>query len=46
MSGIEWMVVAGGVAAITWVNWYFFVAAQGAGSSAARGETDTTAARE
>ena len=24
MSGIEWMVVAAGVAAIAWVNWYFF----------------------
>jgi hypothetical protein len=26
MSGIEWVVVAGGVAAIAWVNWYFFLA--------------------
>ena len=26
MSGTDWLVVAGGVAAIAWVNWYFFVA--------------------
>ncbi len=24
MSGTEWLVVLGGVAAIGWVNWYFF----------------------
>ena len=26
MSGTEWMVLLGGVAAIAWVNWYFFLA--------------------
>jgi hypothetical protein len=26
MSGIEWIVVIGGAAAIIWVNWYFFLA--------------------
>ncbi|CAN5713896.1 cupredoxin domain-containing protein [soil metagenome] len=26
MSVTEWLVVAGGVAAIAWVNWYFFLA--------------------
>jgi plastocyanin domain-containing protein len=26
MSGNEWLVVAGGLAAIVWVNWYFLVA--------------------
>jgi plastocyanin domain-containing protein len=26
MSGIEWMVLAGAVGGIAWVNWYFFVA--------------------
>ncbi|HEU0300809.1 MAG TPA: cupredoxin domain-containing protein [Longimicrobium sp.] len=25
MSGIEWMVVLAGLAAIAWVNWYFFL---------------------
>lgn len=28
MSGIEVAVVIGGVAAIAWVNWYFFLAAR------------------
>jgi plastocyanin domain-containing protein len=26
MNGTEWVVVAGGLAAIAWVNWYFFLA--------------------
>jgi plastocyanin domain-containing protein len=26
MNATEWMVVLGGLAAITWVNWYFFLA--------------------
>ena len=26
MSAAEWLVIAGGIAAIVWVNWYFFVA--------------------
>ena len=26
MTGTDWMVVAAGLAAIAWVNWYFFVA--------------------
>ena len=26
MSGIDWLVIVAGVAAIAWVNWYFFVA--------------------
>ncbi|MFO0808391.1 MAG: cupredoxin domain-containing protein [Gemmataceae bacterium] len=26
MSALDWLVLAGGVAAIGWVNWYFFVA--------------------
>ena len=26
MTGIEWLVVAGGAAAIAWINWYFFLA--------------------
>ena len=29
MSGTEWMVVIAGIAAITWVNWYFFLAQRG-----------------
>lgn len=26
MTTLEWVVVLGGVAAIVWVNWYFFLA--------------------
>lgn len=26
MSGVDWLVVVAGIAAIAWVNWYFFVA--------------------
>jgi plastocyanin domain-containing protein len=26
MSTTDWLVVAGGIAAIVWVNWYFFLA--------------------
>lgn len=29
MSGTEWMVVIGGIAAIAWVSWYFFLAQRG-----------------
>lgn len=36
MSGTDWMVVAAGLAAIGWVNWYFFFA----GRTAATVETD------
>ena len=28
MSGTDWLVVVAGLAAIGWVNWYFFVAAR------------------
>ena len=30
MSASEWMVIAGGVAAIAWVNWYLFLAERSA----------------
>jgi plastocyanin domain-containing protein len=29
MSGIDWLVVAGGLGLIGWVNWYFFLAERG-----------------
>jgi hypothetical protein len=32
VSLTEWLVVAGGLAAIAWVNWYFFLAGR-AGSA-------------
>jgi len=30
MSATDWIVIAAGMAAITWVNWYFFLAERGA----------------
>ena len=30
MTMIDWVVLAAGVAAIAWVNWYFFLAERGA----------------
>ena len=35
MTATDWMVVVGGIAAIVWVNWYFFLA-----------ERDTAARRD
>jgi plastocyanin domain-containing protein len=35
MSATDWLVVAAGLAAIAWVNWYFFLA----GRTSARAET-------
>ena len=29
MTGVEWLVLLGGAAAIAWVNWYFFLAQRG-----------------
>jgi hypothetical protein len=26
MNAIDWLAIAGGIAAVAWVNWYFFVA--------------------
>ena len=33
MSAADWLVVAGGLAAIVWVNWYFFFAQRAAASA-------------
>ena len=33
MSGTDWLVIAGGIAAIGWVNWYFFLAARRPGAN-------------
>lgn len=35
MSGIEWLVVLAGIAAIGWVNWYFFLSHGPAAQAAA-----------
>ena len=33
MSGMDWFVIVAGLAAIGWVNWYFFVASRRVGAS-------------
>ena len=35
MTGSEWLVVVAGVAAIAWINWYFFLAQRSAAAPAA-----------
>jgi plastocyanin domain-containing protein len=35
MTSSEWIVLAAGLAAIAWVNWYFFVASREAPTAAA-----------
>lgn len=37
MSATDWLVVAGGLAALAWVNWYFFLAGGKAATAAASG---------
>lgn len=39
MTTANWVVLIAGVAAIAWVNWYFFVAKQRTVSAAATGKT-------
>jgi hypothetical protein len=36
MSGSDWIVIAASIAAIIWVNWYFFIAERTATGSDAR----------
>ena len=35
MGATDWIVVVGGIAAIVWVNWYFFLAERGTAVAAA-----------
>ena len=37
MSAAEWLVVAGGLAALAWVNWYFFLAGRTTAEATASG---------
>ncbi len=41
MTGSEWLVVAAGIAAIAWVNWYFFFAERRSASAGASQGKDT-----
>lgn len=34
MNGTDWLVIAGGLGAAAWVNWYFFMAGRGAARAA------------
>lgn len=36
MSATDWLVVLGGLGAILWVNWYFFLAGRSVATAAAR----------
>jgi len=40
ISGTDWMVIVAGIAAIAWVNWYFFVAGSRRGAAGRSGEED------
>ena len=44
MTGTEWLVVAGGAAAIAWINWYFFLAERGTAVAVAAGPASAGAA--
>ena len=49
MSATEWLVVAGGVATIAWINWYFFLAERSTAAAAvavAGGDTGAGAVPE
>ena len=35
LNTTDWLVIAGGIAAIIWVNWYFFVAGRSRGATVA-----------
>jgi plastocyanin domain-containing protein len=37
MTTIDWLVIAGGLGAAAWVNWYFFVADRGAAHAVGAG---------
>jgi plastocyanin domain-containing protein len=39
MRGTEWLVLLGGLAAIAWVNWYFFFAERSTAAAAISGGT-------
>jgi hypothetical protein len=52
MSAIDWTVIAGGLAIIVWINWYFFlsqrrpVAAESRGDRNERGGSPNTKTSE
>ncbi|MEO8336161.1 MAG: cupredoxin domain-containing protein [bacterium] len=42
MSGIDWIVISAGLAAIGWVNWYFFVASRRTPAATSSLSTEST----
>lgn len=44
MSEIDWVVAAAALAAVAWVNWYFFLARRGAGVAASAAGTGVQSA--
>ena len=38
MSAMDWTVIAGGLAAIVWINWYFFLSQRRAVAAESRGD--------
>jgi plastocyanin domain-containing protein len=38
MTSTDWIVVAGGLAALAWVNWYFFLAERSSAAAVATGQ--------
>ena len=42
----EWLVILAGLAAIAWVNWYFFLAGRGEATLAVAGSAGTAAATD
>jgi hypothetical protein len=41
IGGTDWLVILAGVAAIAWVNWYFFIAGRTPAPRAASEDDDT-----
>jgi hypothetical protein len=41
IGGTDWLVILAGVAAIAWVNWYFFIAGRTPAASTASKDDDT-----
>jgi plastocyanin domain-containing protein len=41
IAGSDWLVILGGLAAIGWVNWYFFVAGRTVAAAAPAGTRDS-----
>ncbi len=46
MSAIDWAVIIGGLMAIGWINWYFFIASVKTVHETASGARNTGQSRE